>query len=87
MSTTSGGRQTGWRRSWSEPFEIGQPELDERPDRVFEARFPRQLQRLLVAAANLFRSYALLEAVVSGDQEFVDLLTWVVICHKLHPNL
>jgi len=42
---------------------------------------------LLVTAANFFRIYALLEAVVAGDQEFVDLLTSVVICHKLHSNL
>ena len=32
-STTSGGRRSGWRRSSCEPFEIGQPDLDERPRR------------------------------------------------------
>ncbi len=30
-STTSGARRSGWRRSSSEPFEIGEPDRDERP--------------------------------------------------------
>ncbi len=31
--TTSSCRRSGWRRSSCEPFEIGEPDLDERPDR------------------------------------------------------
>ena len=53
--TTSGCRRSGWRRSSCEPLEIGEPELDERPDRVLEPRLARDLERLLVALAHLLR--------------------------------
>ena len=42
-------RRLGWRRFCCEPFEIGQPDLDERPDRLVEPVLARQLERPLVA--------------------------------------
>jgi CheY-like chemotaxis protein len=77
----------GWRRFSGEPLEIGQAALDERPDRLLEARFPRQLERLLVAPAHLLGSDALLQPVVAGDQESLDLLTNALRRHKSHLNV
>ena len=72
-STTSGFRRSGWRRSSSEPFEIGEPDLDERPHRVLDPRLARHLERLLVALARLLRRHALLQAVVARDEQPLDL--------------
>ena len=52
-STTSGVRRRRWRRSWSEPLEVGEPDLDERPHAVLEPRLARDRERLLVALAHL----------------------------------
>jgi CheY-like chemotaxis protein len=82
----SGGRLIGWRRSSGEPLEVGQPALDERPDRFLETGLACQLERLLVAPPNLLRRDALLEPVVPGDQEFLNLVTGVKICHNLHSK-
>src|SRR5687768_6314693 len=54
------------------PVEIREPELDERPYRVLEARLACDLQRLLVALANLVVGDALLEAVVTRHQQTLD---------------
>ena len=51
--TTSGVRRLGWRRFSSEPFEVGEPDLDERPDRVLDPRLAGELERLLVALPRL----------------------------------
>jgi hypothetical protein len=65
-----------------QPFEIGEPDLDERPDRVLEARPPSRLERVLVAFARLRRIDSLLEAVVAGHQELLDPVAGVVPLHK-----
>jgi CheY-like chemotaxis protein len=84
---TSGGRRIGWRRFSGEPLEIGQATLDEWPDRFLEARFACELEGLLVAPAHLLGSDALLQPVVAGDEEFLDLLTNVLRRHKSHHNV
>ena len=53
LLTTSGCRRNGWRRSSGEPLEVGQPDLDERPDRVLDAGLARDGERLLVGLAHL----------------------------------
>ena len=64
-STTSGGRRSGWRRSSCEPFEIGEPDLDERADALLEPVLAGDRERLLVALADLLGGDALLEPVVA----------------------
>src|SRR5918994_1218034 len=76
--TTSGGRRHGWRRFSPEPFEIGEPDLDERPHLLLDPRLARQLERLLVALARLLRRDSLLEAVVAGDEQALDLRAHLV---------
>ena len=78
----SGVRPRRWRRFSSEPFEIGQPDLHERPNRLLEPRVLRGLEGLLVALPHFLRVDALFEAVVSGDQELLDPLPGVVALHK-----
>ena len=70
-STTSGFRRSGWRRSCFEPLKIGEPDLDERPDRLLDAGVAREFERLLVALAHLGRVDALLQAIVPGQQRLV----------------
>jgi CheY-like chemotaxis protein len=62
-----------WRRFSSEPFEIGQPELDERANRILDPRLARELERLLVALPRFLSGNALLETVVAGDEQLLDL--------------
>jgi len=69
-------RRAAWRRFSSEPLEVGEPELDERADRLLEPRLARERQRLLVALAGLRRIHALLQPVVAGDEQLLDLLTY-----------
>jgi len=57
-----------------EPFEIGEPDLDERPDRVRETGLLGRGERLLVALAHLRRVDTLLQAVVPRDEQLLDLL-------------
>ena len=59
-------------------IEIGQPDLDERPDRVFEAGLPGRLERGLVARAYLVEGHSLLEPVVPRDEQVLDLRVRVV---------
>ena len=56
-----------------EPVEIGEPDLDQRPDRVLEAVLARQRERLLVGGAHPFGPDALFQPVVPGDEELLDL--------------
>ena len=52
-STTSGVRRRRSSRSWSEPLEVGEPDLDERAHALLEPRLARDGERLLVALAGL----------------------------------
>lgn len=62
-----------WRRFSSEPFEVGQPELDKRADRILDSGLARELERLLVALPDFLDLDPLLEAVVAGDEQPLDL--------------
>ena len=46
-------------------LEIGEPDLDERADRLLEPGLPGRLERGLVARAHLVERHALLEPVVA----------------------
>jgi preprotein translocase subunit SecG len=61
-----------WRRSWSEPLEVREPDLDERAHRLLEAGLPRERERFLVRGANLFHGDALLQPIVPGHEELLD---------------
>src|SRR3954451_20025008 len=74
-STTSGVRQSGWRRSCCEPFEVREPDLDQRPDRLLEPGLLRNGQRLLVALPDLVGGNALFQPVVARQEQIVDLLS------------
>ena len=74
-------RRAGWRRSSSEPLEVGQPDLDQRPDAFLQPCVPRKRERLLVVLSRLFRIDALFEAIVPCDQKLLDSLTRVVALH------
>ncbi len=71
--TTSSVRRLVWRRFSSEPFEVGEPDLDERPDRVLDPRLAGELERLLVALPRFLDGNALLEPVVAGDEQPLNL--------------
>jgi CheY-like chemotaxis protein len=62
-----------WRRFSSEPFEVGKPDLNERPDLVLDSRLASQLERLLVALARFLDGDALLEPVVARNEQPLDL--------------
>ena len=63
------------------PFELGKANLDQRLDRLLEARLPRDRKRLLVALTRLGRADALLEAVVSGHEQLLNSLARVFRFH------
>jgi hypothetical protein len=69
------------RRSWSEPLEVGQPDLDERTDGILESHLARHLERLLVALPYFRRVDALFEPVVAGDEKLVDSLPRLLGLH------
>src|SRR4029077_1223782 len=71
-----------WKRFSSEPLEVGEPDLDERADRVFEPCFAGGLERLLIALPGLGRIDALLQPVVSGDEELLDSFVRLAPLHK-----
>jgi CheY-like chemotaxis protein len=79
----SGRRRSGWRRFSCEPFEIGEPDLDERAYGVLESGRAGDLERLLVALAHLVQRDALLEPVVARQQQLLDLRARTV----LHPRV
>jgi CheY-like chemotaxis protein len=54
-------------------LEVGEPDLDERPDRLFDSCFAGELERLLIALPRLFGRDTLFEPVVAGDQQALDL--------------
>ena len=56
-----------------EAVEIGEPDLDERSDRVLDTGLARERKRLLVALSRLGGVDALLEAVVPRDEQTLDL--------------
>jgi CheY-like chemotaxis protein len=74
-------RRAAWRRSSTEPLEVGEPELDQRPHALLDPGLPRNLERLLVALARLPRIHSLLKSIVSGDEKFLDSLTRVLALH------
>ena len=80
-STTSSFRRRRSRRFWKQPFEIGQPELDQRPHLLLEPSLARRLQRLLEALPNLRRVDALLQPVVAGEEQLLDALACLVSSH------
>jgi CheY-like chemotaxis protein len=75
-------RRSGWRRFSSEPLEIREPDLDERPDRILEPGLACGLERLLVALPRLRRVDSLLQTIVSGHQQLLDPFASVVPLHK-----
>jgi CheY-like chemotaxis protein len=75
---TSMSRRAGWRRFWSEPLEVGEPDFDQRPNALLEPRLARDGERLLVALPRLPRMHALLEPVVPRYEQSLDSLTSVV---------
>jgi len=60
-------------RPVGEPLQIGEAYLHERTHGLLEAGFAGDRERLLVALARLRRIHALLEAVVAGHQQTLDL--------------
>jgi len=77
----SGFRRRRSTRSSSKPLEIREPDLDERPDLLLEPGLARDRERLLEALPNLRRVDALLEPVVAGDEQLLDLLAGFVPFH------
>jgi CheY-like chemotaxis protein len=67
-----------WRPFSSEPLEVGQPELDERANRILDPRLARELERLSVALPDFLDLDALFEAVVSGDEQPLDLGAYLI---------
>ena len=59
-------------------MEVGEPDLDERANRLLEARLARDRERLLVGLTHLVDRDALLEPIVSRDQQFLDAFARVV---------
>jgi glycosyltransferase involved in cell wall biosynthesis len=80
-AATSMRRRAGRRRSSGEPLEIREPDLDERPDRVLQPRFPRHRERLLVALACLGRIDSLFQPVVPGHKQLLDPLARIGRLH------
>src|SRR5436190_13690551 len=78
--TTSMSRRAGWRRS-SEPLEIGEPDLDQRPDRLLEPGLAGQRERLLIVLSRLGRIDPLLEPVVARHEQLLDPLARVTPLH------
>ena len=64
-TTTSSCRRHGWRRFSSEPLEIGEPDLDQRANRLLEPGLTRHRERLFVGRAHLLRRDALFQPVVA----------------------
>src|SRR5690242_2305612 len=66
--------------------QVGEPDLDERADRVLETGLPGDLERLFPALARLRRIDPLLQAVVARDEQLLNAFTGVGIAlHK--PSL
>src|SRR5581483_5960026 len=80
--TTSGCRRRRWRRFSSEPLEVGEPDLDQRPDARLEAVLARDRERPLVALPDLLDRHALLQPVVARPEQVVDLRARLVLVHR-----
>src|SRR5581483_8073119 len=80
--TTSGCRRRRWRRFSSEPLEVGEPDLDQRPDARLEAVLARDRERPLVALPDLLDRHALLQPVVARHEQVVDLRARLVLVHR-----
>lgn len=74
-------RRAAWRRSSSEPLEVGEPEVDKRPHALLEPGRPRDLERLLITLPRLPWIHALLKSVVPSDEKFLDSLARIVALH------
>ena len=61
-----------------ETVEVGEPDLDQRSDRVLETGLARDGQRLLVGLSHLVGRDALLQPVVAGDEQLLDALARLV---------
>jgi hypothetical protein len=71
----SGIRLGGSRRFSSKPWQVREPELDERAHLLLEARLARQLERLQERLAHLLRINSLLQPVVPGYEKFLYLFS------------
>src|SRR5439155_8386326 len=80
--TTSGGRRSGSRRSSAALRQVGEPDLDERADRLLEPGLARHRERLLPALARLRGVDALLQPVVAGHEQLLDALPHKITLHK-----
>src|SRR5439155_6900276 len=80
--TTSGRRPCGSRRFSRGRRQVGEPDLDERPDRLLEPGLPCHLECLLPTLARLLGIDALLQPVVARDEQLLDLLASTVPLHK-----
>ena len=74
-------RRAAWSRSSTEPLEVGEPDLDQRPDALLEPGLLGYGERLLVALSGLLRIDSLLETIVTGDEKLLDSLTRIVALH------
>jgi hypothetical protein len=70
------------RRSSFELLKIRKPDLNQRSDRVLEPGLPGDRESLLVALPYLGRIDALLETIVTCDQELLDSLVRVLGLHE-----
>src|SRR5712691_1509275 len=77
-------RPSGSRRSSAarRRLEVGEPDLDERAHRVFEARLAGDRERLFPALARLLGVDALLQPVVSRDEQLLNPLPGILTLHE-----
>jgi hypothetical protein len=68
-------RLSGSRRFSSEPWQIGQPDLDEGAHLLFEPGLARDFERQQERLARLLRVDALLQPVVPGHKQLLNLST------------
>src|SRR5262249_39814480 len=73
--TTSVARRNASRRSSAGLLlQIGEPDLDERPDPLLQPCLPRKGESLFPALTRLRRIYSRLQAVVPGDEQLLNPL-------------
>ena len=81
-ASTSGVRPSASRRSCCKPLEIGEPDFDERSDRVLDPGFARRCEGLLVALARLRGVDSLLQPVIAGNEQLLNALARGIPLHK-----
>ena len=64
------------------PLEIREPDLDKRPDRIFEPGVTSDGKSLLVALPHLGRIDPLFEPIITGYQQLLDPLARVRPLHE-----